>query len=211
MKVQEEREKTGLKLDIQKTKIIVSGPITSWQIDGKKMGTVTDYFLRLQNHCRWWLSHEIKRHLLLGKKAMINLDSILKSRDNTLLTSLCSQRYGFSSSHVWMWELDYKESWTLKNWCLRTAVLEKTLQSPLEAGRSSQSILKEINPEYSLEKLMLKTKFQYSGHLKWRVDLLEKILRLGKTEGRRRRGKRGWDGWMSLPTQWTWVWAKSGS
>ena len=132
MKVQEEREKTGLKLDIQKTKIIVSGPITSWQIDGKKMGTVTDYFLRLQNHCRWWLSHEIKRHLLLGKKAMINLDSILKSRDNTLLTSLCSQRYGFSSSHVWMWELDYKESWTLKNWCLRTAVLEKTLDSPLD-------------------------------------------------------------------------------
>ena len=132
MKVKEEREKTGLKLDIQKTKIIVSGPITSWQIYGKKMGTVTDYFLRLQNHCRWWLSHEIKRHLLLGKKAMINLDSILKSRDNTLLTSLCSQRYGFSSSHVWMWELDYKESWTLKNWCLWTAVLEKTLDSPLD-------------------------------------------------------------------------------
>ena len=132
MKVKEEREKTGSKLDIQKTKIIVSGPITSWQIDGKKMGTVTDYFLRLQNHCRWWLSHEIKRHLLLGQKAMINLDSILKSRDNTLLTSLCSQRYGFSSSHVWMWELDYKESWTLKNWCLRTAVLEKTLDSPLD-------------------------------------------------------------------------------
>ena len=133
MKVKEEREKTSLKLNIQKTKIIVSGPITSWQIDGKKMGTVTDFiFLGSKITADGDCSHEIKRHLLLGKKAMINLDSILKSRDNILLTSLRSQRYGFSSSHVWMWELDYKESWTLKNWCLRTVVLEKTLDSLLD-------------------------------------------------------------------------------
>ena len=103
MKVKEEREKTSLKLNIQKTKIIVSGPITSWQIDGKKMGTVTDFiFLGSKITADGDCSHEIKRHLLLGKKAMINLDSILKSRDNILLTSLRSQRYGFSSSHVWM-------------------------------------------------------------------------------------------------------------
>ena len=103
MKVKEESEKAGLKLNIQKTKIIVSGPITSWQIDGKKMGTVTDFiFLGSKITADDDCSHEIKRHLLLGKKAMINLDSILKSRDNILLTSLRSQRYGFSSSHVWM-------------------------------------------------------------------------------------------------------------
>ena len=95
------------------------------------------YFGGLQNHCRWWLSHEIKRHLLLGRKAMTNLDSILKNRD-TILLCLSSQSYSFSSSHVWMWELDYKESWVPKNWCFWTVVLEKTLESPLDC--------KEIQP-----------------------------------------------------------------
>ena len=95
---------------------------------------------------------------------------------------------GFSSSHVWMWELDYKESWALKNWCFWTVVLEKTLESPLTARRSNQSILKEISPEYSLEGLMLKLNLQYFGHLMWRADSSEKTLMLGKTEGRRRRG-----------------------
>ena len=95
---------------------------------------------------------------------------------------------GFSSSHVWMWELDYKESWALKNWCFWTVVLEKTLESPLTARRSNQSILKEISPEYSLEGLMLKLNLQYFGHLIWRADSSEKTLMLGKTEGRRRRG-----------------------
>ena len=94
----------------------------------------------------------------------------------------------FSSSHVWMWELDYKENWVPKNWCFWTVVLEKTLESPWTARRSNQSILKEISPEYSLEGLMLKLKPQYFGHLKWRTDSLEKTLMLRKIEGSRRRG-----------------------
>ena len=95
-----------------------------------------------------------------------------------------SQSYGFSSSHVWMWELDYKEIWALKNWCFWIVVLEKTLESPLN---SNQSILKEISSEHSLEGLMLKLKLQYFGHLMWRTDSLEKTPVLGKIEGRRRR------------------------
>ena len=111
-----------------------------------------------------------------------------------------SQGYSFSSSHVWMWELDYKESWTPKNWCFWTVVLEKTLKSPWAAKRSNQSILKEINPEYSLEGLMLKLKVQYFGYLSWRIDSLEKTLMLGKTEGRRR----GWQRmrWLDGITNW---------
>ena len=98
-----------------------------------------------------------------------------------------SQSYGFSSSHVWMWVLDYKESWALKNWCFWTVVLKKTLENPWTSRRSNQSILKEISLEYSLEGLMLKLKLQYSGHLMWRSDSLEKTLMLGKIEGRSRR------------------------
>ena len=100
---------------------------------------------------------------------------------------LSSQSYGFSSSHVWMWELDYKESWVPKNWCFWTVVLEKTLESACTARRSNQSILKEISPEYSLERLMLKLKLQYFGHLIQRTDSFERTLMLGKVEGRRRR------------------------
>ena len=100
-----------------------------------------------------------------------------------------SQGYGFSSSHVWMWDLDYKKCWTLKNWCFWTVVLEKTLESPWTARRSHQSILKEISPGYSLEGLMLKLKLQYFGHLMWSIDPLEKTQMLGKIEGRRRRGR----------------------
>ena len=101
---------------------------------------------------------------------------------------MSSESYGFSSSHVWMWELDYKESWALKNWCFWTVVLEKTLESPLDCKRSNQSILKEISPEYSLEGLMLKVKLQYFGRLMQRADSLEKTLVLDKIEGKRRKG-----------------------
>ena len=125
-------------------------------------------------------NHEIKRSLLLGRKAMTNLDSILKNRDVTLDKGPSSQSYGFPSSHVRMWELDHKESWALKNWCFWTVVLEKTLESLLES--------KEISPEYSLEGLMLELKLWTFDHLMWRTDSLEKILMLGKIEGRRRRG-----------------------
>ena len=99
-----------------------------------------------------------------------------------------SQGYGFSSSHVWMWKLDYKESWALKNWCFWTVVLEKTLESPLDCKEINQSILKEMSPGCSLEGLMLKLKLQYFGHLKQRADSFEKTLMLGKIEGRRRMG-----------------------
>ena len=107
-----------------------------------------------------------------------------------------SQSYGFSSSHVWMWDLTYKESWVLKNWCLWTVVLERLLKVPWTARRSNQSILKEISPGCSLEGLMLKLKLQYFGHLMWRTDSLEKTLMLEKIEGRSRRG---WQriGWLA--------------
>ena len=194
MKVKEKSEKVGLKLNIQKTKIMASGPITSWETDGETMETVTDFiFLGSKIIANGECSHAIKKHLLLGRTAMTNLDRVLRNRDITD-KSLCSQSYGFSSSHVWIWELDHKEGWTPKNWCFWTVVLEKTLESPLTARRLNQSILKEINPEYSLEGLMLKLKLQYFGHMMQRADSLEKTLMLGKTEGRRRRAwqKIGW-------------------
>ena len=135
-------------------------------------------------------SHEIKRCLFLGRKVMTNLDSILKSRDFTLSTKvrLVKAMVFPVVSHVWMWELDYKESWVQKNWCFWTMVLEKTLESPLDSWRSNQFILKEISPGYSLEGLMLKLKLQYFGHLMQRADSFEKTLMLGKIEGRRKRG-----------------------
>ena len=127
-------------------------------------------------------SHEIKRHLLLGKKAITNLDSVLQSRDITLPIKVC---YVFSSSHVQMWELDAKECWVSKNWHFWIAVLERTLESPLDNRRSNQSILKEINPQYEMEGLKLK--LQYFGHLIQRANTLEKTLMLGHLEGKRRR------------------------
>ena len=142
MRVKEESEKFGLKLTIQKTKIMASGPITSWQIDWKIMETVTDFiFLGSKITAGGECSHEINGNLLLGRKAMTNLGSILKSRDVTLPTKVClSQGYCFSSGHVWKWELVCEESWTPKNWCFWTVVLEKTLESPLDC--------KEIKPDH---------------------------------------------------------------
>ena len=126
---------------------------------------------------------------------MTNLDGVLKSRDITLPTY--NQSYGFSSRHVWLWELDHKEGWALKNWCFWTVVLKKTILTVAWiTRRSNQSILMEINPEYSLEGLILKLKLQYFGHMMQRADSLEKILMLGKIEGRRRgqQRMRWWDG-----------------
>ena len=132
MKVKEESIKVGLKLNIQKTKIMATGPITSWQIDWETMETVRDFIfggskITADGDC----NHEIKRHLLLQKTAMINLANILKSRN---IADKCpfSQSHDFSSSHVRMWELDHKESWVPENWCFWTVVLEKTLESPLD-------------------------------------------------------------------------------
>ena len=139
IKVKKESEKVGLKLSIQKTKIMASGPITSWQIDGETVETVADFIfggskITADGDC----SHEIKRRLLLGRKVITNLDSILKSRDYFVNKGPSSQGYGFSGGHVWMWELDYKESWVQKNWCFWTVVLENSLESPLDS--------KEIQP-----------------------------------------------------------------
>ena len=125
-----------------------------------------------------------------------------------------SQSYGFSSSHVWMWELDHKECWTPKNWCFWTVVQKccwrRLLRVPWTA-RSNQSILNEISPQYSLEGLMLKLKLQYFGHLIWRSDSLEKTLMLGKIEGRRRRGRQRMRWLDGINDSMTWVWASSGS
>ena len=167
MKVKEESEIAGLKLKVQKTKIMASSPITSWQIDGETMETVTDIiFLVAKITADGDRSHEIKRCLPLGRKAMSNLDSILKSRDITLLTKVCIVKAIFFP--VIMYGC---ENWTIKKgehqkvdafelWCWR-----KLLRVPWTARRSNQSILKEISLEYSLKGLMLKLKFQYFGHL----------------------------------------------
>ena len=132
-------------------------------------------------------SHEIKRCLLLGRKAMTNLDSILKSRDIANKVS-SSQGCGYSCGHVWMWELDCEEGWVPKNWCFWTVVWRRLLRVPWTARRSNQSILKEISHGCSLEGMMLKLKLQYFGHLMRRVDSLEKTLMLGGIWGQEEKG-----------------------
>ena len=139
MMVKEEREKVGSKFNIQETKIMDSRPITSWQINGENVAMVPDFiFLGSKINVDIYCSHKIKRCLLLGRKAMTNLDSILKTRHHFADKGPHSQNYYFSSSHVQMWELNHKEGWVPKNWCFRTVVLKKTLESPLEC--------KEIKP-----------------------------------------------------------------
>ena len=163
---------------------MTSSPITSWQRDRETMETVSDFIfggskITADGDC----SHEIKRHLLLGRKVMTNLDSILKSRHYFANKGPSSQGYDFSTSHVWMWELDCKKKLSaFEPWCWR-----RLLRIPWTARRSNQSILKEISPGCSLEGLMLKLKLQYFGHLMRRADSFEKTLMLGKIEGRRRR------------------------
>ena len=154
---------------------------------GKQWKQWQALFWGFQNHCRWWQQPWIKRCLVLGRKVMTNLDSILKNRDIPLPTKVhLVKAIVFSSSHVWMWELEYKESWVLKNWCFRIVVLEKTLEIPLNWKEIQPVHPKEISPEYSLEGLMLKVKLQCFGHLMQRTDSLEKTLILGKIEGGRR-------------------------
>src|SRR5574337_636832 len=180
MKVKVESEKVGLKLNIQKTKIMASGPITSWEIDGETVETVSDFiFLGSKITADGDCSHEIKTRLLLGRKVMTNLDSILKSRDITLPTKGC-----LVNAMVFPVVMYARESWTVKKaecqridafelWCWR-----RLLRVPWTARRSNQSILKEISPGISLEGMMLKLKLQYFGHLMQRVDSLEKTLML---------------------------------
>src|SRR5574338_235028 len=188
MKVKEESENVDLKLNIQKTKIMASGPIPSWEIDGE---TVADFiFLGSKITADGDCSHEIKRHLLLGRKVMTNLDSIFKSRDITLPTKVCLVK-----AMVFPVVMYGCESWTVKKaehrrvddfqlWCWR-----RLLRVPWTARTANQSILKEISPGISLEGMMLKLKPQYFGHLMRRVDSLEKTLILGGIGGKRRRGR----------------------
>ena len=187
MKVKEESEKVGLKLNIQKTKIMASGLSTLWQIDGE---TVTVFiFLGSKISADGDCSHEIKRCLLLGRKAMTNLDSILKSRDITLSTKV-----SLVKAVVFPVVMYGCESWTIKKdecqsidafelWCWR-----RLLRVPWTAERSNQPVLK-ISPGISLEGMMLKLKLQYFGHLMQRADSLEKTLMLGGIGGRRRDGR----------------------
>ena len=191
MKVKEESGKVGLKLNVQKTKIMASGPITSWEIDGEIVETVADFiFLGSKITADGDCSHEIKRRLLLVRKVMTNLQSILKSIDITLPTKVCLVK-----AVVFPVVMYGCESWTVKNadHC-RIVAFElwywrRLLRVPWTARRSNQSILKEISPGISLEGMMLKLKLQYFGHLMWRVDSWEKTLMLGGIGGRRRRGQ----------------------
>ena len=191
MKVKEESEKFGLKLNIQKTKIMASDPITSWQIDGETVETVAEFiFLGSKITADGDCSHEIQRCLLLGRKVMTDLDSILKRRNITLPTKV-----RLVKAMVFLVVMYGCESWTIKKaecwridafelWCCR-----RLLRIPWTARRSNQSILKEISPGCSLEGLVVKLKLQYLGHLMWRPDSIEKTLMLGEIEGKRRRGQ----------------------
>ena len=190
MKVKEESEKVGLKFNIQKTKTMPSGPITSWQTDGEIVETVADFiFLGSKITADGDFSHEIERRLLLGRKVMTNLDRILKSRDMTL-----SRKVRLVKAIVYLVVMYKCEIWTIKKaeqqiidafelWCWR-----RLLRVPWTTRRSNKSILKENSPGCSLVWLSLKLKVQYVGHLMQRADSFEKTLMPGKIEGRRRRG-----------------------
>ena len=211
MKVEEESEKVGLKFNIQKTKIMAKTKITSWQIDEETMETVRLYFLGLQNHCRWWLQPWNWRYLLLGRKVMINLDSILKSRDITLPTKVCLVKtmvfpvvvYGHESLTIKKakcWRIDAFELW-----CWR-----RLLRASWTARRSNQSILKASVLNifwkdwcWSWNFNTLVTWWEELTHLKrpWCWEILKEGV---GDEG-------GWDGWMASSTQWTWVWVSSRS
>ena len=190
MKVKEESEKYGLQLNIQKTKIMESGLITSWQIDATNVETVSDLiFLDSKINVDGDCCHEIKRCLLLGRKAITNLDRKLKSTDITLL-----RKVHIVKSMVFPVVMYGCESWTIKKAEHRIIdVFEllcwrRFLRVPWTARRSNKSILKEISPDYLLEVLILKLKLQYFGHMMRRTDSFEKTLMLEKIEGRRRRG-----------------------
>ena len=190
MKLKKESENIGLKLNIQKTKIMASGHITSWQIDGETLETVTDFmFWGSQITADGDCSHEIKRRLLLGRKAMTYLDSLLKWRDITLPTTshlVKAMIFWVVMYGCEIWAIMKAEHWrtgAFELWCWRSL-----LRVPWTAKRSNQSILNEISPEYSLEGQMLKLKLQYFGHLMWWTDSFEKTVVLGKIEAWRSRG-----------------------
>ena len=207
-----ESEKACLKLHIQKTKIMGSGPITSWQNNRETMETVTDFiFLGSKITTDVDCSHEIKRHLLLERKATTKLDSILKKqRHYFVYKGPYSQIYDFSSTHVWTWVLDHKEGWVLKNWCFWTVIWEKTLESPLDCKE-----IKPVNPQGNESWIYFgrtdaETEAPILGHPMWRADSLERPWCWERLRAGGERDDRGSNGWVASSTQWIWVWASSG-
>ena len=203
MKVKMKSEKAGLKLNIQETKIMASSPITSWQIDGETIETVTDFiFLGWKITGDGNSSHEIKRHLLLGRKVMTNPDSVLKKWHYLANKCPYSKSYVFSSSHVWMWELDCEESWALKNWCFWTVVLEKTLESPLDSKK-----IQTVNPKGNQPWIFIgKTDVEAEAPIFWPPDM--KSWFIGKypdaekdwgqeEKGMTEEGMVGWHHWLN--------------
>ena len=179
----------------------------------EKVEVVTDFlFLGSQITVDGECSQEIRRWLLLGRKAMINLDSILNAEMLLCRLKPIYQGYGFSSHHVWMWELDYKESWALKNWCFWTVVLEKTLESLLDC-----KVIKPVNPKGNQSWIFIgRTDAKDEVPILWPSDAKNGLIGKGPDAGKdlKTGGKgddRGWDGWMASLTQWTWVWSSSGS
>ena len=209
MKVKEESEKVGLKLNTQKTKIVASGPITSWQIDGKTMETVRDFiFLGSKITADDDCSRKIKRCLLLWKKVMTNLESILKSRYITLLTKLCLVKAIVFPVLMYGCE----------NWTIKKAEHQRTIFLNCGVGEESwESLGLQGDPTYPnpkgnqswifIEGLTLQLKLLYFGHLMQRTDSLLKNLMLRKIEGEG--DNRGWDDWMASLTRWIWVWASA--
>ena len=203
IRVKEESENVGLKLNIQKTKIMESSPITSWQIEGERVEAVTDFiFLGSKITVDGDSSHEIKRCLLLGRKVMTNLDSVFKGRHHFADKGASSQSYGLSSSHVQMWELDHKEGWAPKNWCFWTAVLEKTLESPLDGEE-----IKPVNPKGNQPWIVIvRTDAEVEAPILWPPDaksqLIGKDPDAGKDWGQEEKGTTedemvGWHHWLN--------------
>ena len=192
---------------------MASSRITSWKIDGETMETVRVFILGCSKLQMVTSAMKLKDACSLEEKLWpTKKQHIKKQRHYFASKGPSSQSYGFSSSHVWMWELDYKESWVPKNWCFWTMMLEKTLVSPLNCKEiQPQSILKEISLEYSLEGLMLNLKLPSFGHLMWRTDSLEMTLMLGKIEGRRRRGWQRMRWLDGITGSMDMSWASSGS
>ena len=189
---------------------MASGPITSWQIDGE---TVADCILgELQNHCRWWLQPWNKKMLTPWKKTYDQPKQHIKKQRHYFANH--SQSYGFSSSHVCMWELDLKESWALKNWCFWTVVLKKSLESPLDCKE-----IQSVHPKGDQSWVFIgRTDIEAETPIFWPPDAKNWLIWKDPNAGQDWRWEKGMtedemteDGWMASLTQWTWIWVNSGS
>ena len=183
---------------------MASSPITSWQIEGETVETVADYFLGLQNHCRWWLQPWNEKMLTPWKESYDQpRQHIEKQRHYFVNKGPSSPGYGFFSSRVWMWELDYKDSWAVKNWCFGTVELEKTLESPLDCKE-----IQPVHPKGDQSWLFTgRTDVEAETPVLWPLDakswLIWKDPDAGRDWGQEEKGTTGWDGWMTSPTQCT--------